>query len=82
MVPEQDPGGGSLRLCMAWDGTALDVTDVGACRGWDKDMTAAVRACVGTGNGRAACATRIQWLCCLAAWRRPTMCLLDACPCL
>lgn len=41
-VPEREVGAGSLRLCLAWDGTALDVTALGACRGWDQEMTAAV----------------------------------------
>ncbi len=42
MAPEREQSGGSLRLCLAWDGTVLDVTALGACRKWDQEMIAAV----------------------------------------
>ncbi|PRW59057.1 collagen alpha-1(XII) chain-like isoform X1 [Chlorella sorokiniana] len=50
VVPEREAGGRSLRLCLAWEGTALDVTGLGACRGWDKEMTAAVCALLDSGR--------------------------------
>lgn len=34
---------GHLRLLLSWEGAVLDVTAVGRCRGWDRELNAAVR---------------------------------------
>lgn len=38
-VPDGQPSAGSHRLLLAWDGRVLDATDLGQCRGWDRQLT-------------------------------------------
>lgn len=42
--------GGHLRLLLSWEGAVLDITTIGHCRCWDKELTAAVRELLASGR--------------------------------
>lgn len=38
-VPTDQPFAGSHRLLLSWGGRVLDATELGQCRGWDRQIT-------------------------------------------
>ncbi|KAL4425707.1 hypothetical protein ABPG75_009723 [Micractinium tetrahymenae] len=39
VVPDGQPSAGSYRLLLCWGGRVLDATELGHCRGWDRQIT-------------------------------------------